>query len=99
MTSILTNFELETNPNVSYPSINDFLATLDKAEPRRGWIEMFLRPLTSLGVRTLDDIEIVSPECLTVFHHLCPLMVMDFFVHVIKYLDEAGHLAHQSSRL
>ncbi|KAG2751656.1 hypothetical protein P692DRAFT_20726750 [Suillus brevipes Sb2] len=99
MPSILTNLELETDPNVSYPPINDFLAKLDKGEPRRGWIEKFLRPLTSLGVRTLDDIEIISPECLIVFHRLCPLMVMDFFVHIINYLDEASNLAHQSSRL
>jgi hypothetical protein len=99
MPSILTNLEVETHSNVSYPSIDDFLAKLDKAEPRRGWIEKFLHPLTSLGVRTLDDIEVISPECLTVFHRICPLMVMDFYVHIISYLDEAGHLAHQSSRL
>jgi hypothetical protein len=49
MPSILTNLELETDPNVSYPSIDDFLAKIDKAEPQRGWIEKFLRPLTSLG--------------------------------------------------
>jgi hypothetical protein len=99
MPSILTNLELETDPNVSYPPINNFLAKLDKAEPQRGWIEKFLRLLNSLGVRTLDDMEIILPECLTVFHRLCPLMVMDFFVHVVSYLDEAGRLAHQSSRL
>jgi hypothetical protein len=28
----------------------------------------FLPPLTSPGVRTVDDINIISPECLTVFH-------------------------------
>lgn len=94
--TILTNLELETDPHISYPSINDFLAELEKAEPRRGWIEKFLHPLISLGVRTVDDIEIISPECLTVFHRLCPLMVMDFFVHIISYLDEAGH-SHQST--
>jgi hypothetical protein len=97
MSSILTNLELETDPCVSYPSINGFLAKLDKAEPRRGWTEKFLRPLTSLRVRMVDDIEIISPECLTVFHGLCPLMVMDFFVHVVSYLDEAGK--HQSAAL
>jgi hypothetical protein len=93
MSSILIDLELEMNPNISYPSINDFLAELHKAEPRRGWVEKFLRPMTALGVRTLDDLEIVSPECLTVFYRLCPLMVMDFFVYVVNYLDldEAGH--------
>jgi len=91
MSSILTNLELETDPHISYLSINDFLAKLDKAEPQCGWIEKFLHLLTSLGVRMVDDIEIISPECLTIFHWLCPLMVMDFFVHIISYLNETGH--------
>lgn len=46
MSSILTNLELETDLHISYPSINDFLAELEKREPRRGWIKKFLRPLT-----------------------------------------------------
>jgi hypothetical protein len=31
--SILTNLKLEIHPYISYPSINEFLADLEKMEP------------------------------------------------------------------
>jgi hypothetical protein len=88
MSSIISDVEIETHLCSSYPSIEEFLINLERAEPRRQWVKKFLGPVTSMGVRTLDDMEIVSPESLTIFHKLCPLMVMDFFVHVINSLDE-----------
>jgi len=88
MSSLVSDVEIKTHLCSFYPSIEEFLAKLERAEPRRQWVEKFLRPVTSMGVRTLDDMEIVSPESLTIFHKLCPLMVMDFFVHVVNGLDE-----------
>lgn len=88
MSSIISNVEFETHPCSSYPSIEEFLINLESVEPRRQWVKKFLRPVTAMGVRTLDDIEMVSPDSLTILYKLCPLMVMDFFVHVINSLDE-----------
>ncbi|KAH7919122.1 hypothetical protein BV22DRAFT_1134063 [Leucogyrophana mollusca] len=85
--SILADVEIESYPFISYPSLEDFMAKLDDEEPRRCWIETFYRPLVSMGVKHLDDMEIVSPESLFVFHKLCPLMIMDFFVHVVETID------------
>jgi hypothetical protein len=87
MASIVTDLEIESYPSFSYPSLKEFLARLDKEEPRRAWSEIFIGPLTSMGVRNIDEIEIVSPESLIILHKLCPLMVMDFFVFIIDHLD------------
>jgi hypothetical protein len=89
MSSILADVELQIHTCICYPSIKEFLTQLGEMEPRRFWVKKFLGPLTSMGVRTLDNMEIVSPESLVVLHRLCPLMVMDFYIHVIKGLDES----------
>jgi hypothetical protein len=98
--SILTDLKLEIHPYISYPSINEFLADLEKMEPRRGWIRIFDGPMTSMGVRTLDDMEIITPEWLTVFYRLCPVMVMDLYVHIADCFDklEAGNLKACNTR-
>ncbi|KAG2738152.1 hypothetical protein P692DRAFT_20759488 [Suillus brevipes Sb2] len=87
MASIITDLEIESYPSFSYPSLKEFLAKLEEEEPRRAWSETFTGPLTSMGVRNIDEIEIVSPESLIILHKLCPLMVMDFFVFIINCLD------------
>jgi len=89
MSSIIADVELQIHTCICYPSIKQFLAQLEEVEPRRFWVKKFLGPLTSMGVRTLDDMEIVSPESLVVLYRLCPLMVMDFYIHVIQGLDES----------
>jgi hypothetical protein len=99
MVSIMTDLEIETYPSFSYPSLKEFLARLEEEGPRRAWSETFAGPLTTMGVRNIDGVEIVSPESLVIFHKLCPLMVMDFFVFIIDCLDTihaAG--AHGSCR-
>jgi hypothetical protein len=73
MVSIMTHLEIETYPSFSYPSLKEFLARLEEEEPRRAWSETFAGPLTSMGVRNIDDIEIVSPESLVIFHELLHL--------------------------
>jgi len=53
---------------ISYLLLEDFLAKLDLLlEPHRGWTTKFLTPLRRMGVRTLDDMELVTPEGLYVF--------------------------------
>lgn len=95
-TSILVEFEIETfTPHIPYPSLHDFLAKLDSAEPHRDWSKHFLVPLTRLGVRHLDDIELVTPECLYVLYKLPPIIVMDFFARI----HEAIQTIHQTRPL
>ncbi|KAG1843506.1 hypothetical protein C8R48DRAFT_667610 [Suillus tomentosus] len=81
--SILTNVEIEIDPSISYPTLEVFLAKLDNEEPARRWSEIFLPPLRWMGVRTIDDMCIVSPESVSGFFNLSPIMVMDLFVHVV----------------
>lgn len=84
--SILTDVEIETDPSISYPTLEVFMAKLDDEEPGRRWSEIFLRPLRWMGVRTIDDMCIVSPESLSGFFNLSPIMVMDFYVHIVDAL-------------
>jgi len=88
-TTIITDVDLQIHACICYPSIKEFLIQLEGVEPRRLWVKKFLGPLTSMGVIMLDDMEIISPESLVVLYHLCPLMVMDFYVHVIRGLNES----------
>jgi hypothetical protein len=81
--SILIDVEIETDLSVSYPTLEAFLTKLENEEPVRRWSEIFLHPLKKMGVRTLDDMCIVSPESLAGFFDLSPIMIMDFYVHVI----------------
>ena len=90
--SILVDFEIETfTPHVLYPSLHDFLAKLDSAEPHRNWLKLFLVPLTRLGVRHLDDIELVSPEYLYILYKLPPIIVMDFFSRIHDTIQTIHH--------
>jgi len=86
ISSILINVEIESDPSVSYPTLEAFMMKLEKEEPVRGWSEIFLHLLRKMGVRTLDDMCIVSPESLAGFFNLSPIMIMDFYVHVIDTL-------------
>lgn len=86
--SILTDVQLETDLSISYPTLEVFMAKLDEEEPARRWSETFLSPLRWMGVRTIDDMCIVSPESLSGFFNLSPIMVMDFFVHVVDAVSK-----------
>jgi hypothetical protein len=82
--SILMDVEIETDASVSYPTLEAFMAKLENEEPTRRWSETFLAPLRWMGVRTLDDMCIVSPESLSGFFNLSPIMIMDLYVHVVN---------------
>ena len=56
------------SPHILYPSVEEFLANLDRVEPHRHWSRQFLIPLKEMGVQTLDDIDMATPESLYVFH-------------------------------
>ena len=86
------DFEIEIfTPHVLYPSLHDFLEKLDSAEPHRGWSKLFLVPLTRLGVRHLDDMELVSPEYLYILYKLPPIIVMDFFSRIHDTIQTIHH--------
>lgn len=40
-----------------------------------------------MGVKTLDDMCIVSPESLHVLYRLPPILVMDFYTHVVAAIE------------
>ena len=75
---------------ISYPLLEDFLVKLELLELHRGWTIKFLIPLRRMGVRALDDMELVTLESLHVFFQLPPIAIMDFFAHVhdtIEHID------------
>ena len=81
--SILIDYEITPSTQVAfYPLLEDFLAKLDLLEPHRGWTTQFLIPLRSMGVTSLDDMDLVTPESLYVFFRLPPIAIMDLFAHV-----------------
>lgn len=88
LVEVLANVEIETHPGcIQYPSLWDFLKTLDNDAPGYDWLKRFFQPLTRMGVRTLDDMCIVSPESLHVFCGLPPIAVMDFYAHVVDAIE------------
>jgi hypothetical protein len=93
--SILTDIEIEIDPLISYPTLEAFMVKLDNDEPARQWPALFLTPLKRMGVRTLDDVVdmcIVSPKTLWIFFRLCPMMIMDLYVHVIDTISALQHM-------
>lgn len=99
MVSILSGFDdLETqtyHPYIEYPSLESFLESLDNVELNQHWSEHFLTPLTRMGVQSLDDITLVTPESIHVFFKLPPIAIMDLFSHVLK----AIHAIHRAKPL
>lgn len=88
MSILQVDFEIETfSPYISYPSLQDFLAGLDDAEPHCCWSENFLGPLTRMGVQSLDNIDLATPESLYVFHRLPPIMIMELFIHILEVVQ------------
>jgi len=53
--SILIDVEIETDPSISYPTLEAFMTKLGNDEPTRRWSDIFLAPLRWMGVRTIDD--------------------------------------------
>ena len=85
---LLDNFEIETyHPHIEYPSTRDFLRMLDHTDPHRHWTEYFLTPLTKLGVHDLDDIGLITPECLYLCCRLPPILIMDFFARANEVIQ------------
>ncbi|KIK36185.1 hypothetical protein CY34DRAFT_94853 [Suillus luteus UH-Slu-Lm8-n1] len=91
---LLIDVEIETNPSVSYPTLEDFMGQLNSDEPGRRWPELFLTPLKLMGVRMLDDMCIVSPKALHIFYQLPPMMIMDLYVHVIDTINALSQPEH-----
>ena len=90
---ILVNVDFITYPFVPYLTLEAFLDGLDINEPLWHWREVFLLPLQRLGVKTLDDMTIISPEAIFVFCKLNPIAIMDLYVHVVDTID-ALHRSH-----
>ena len=89
--TILVNIEFNTYPFVQYPTLEAFLDRLDIDKPSWHWREIFFLPLQRLGVRTLDDMMIVSPEAIFVFCKLNPIAIMDLYIHVVDTIDALHH--------
>ena len=88
---ILVNVDFITYPFVQYPTLEVFLDHLDIDEPLWHWWEIFFLPLQRLGVRTLDDMEIISPGVIFVFCRLNPIAIMDLYIHVVDTIDALHH--------
>ena len=86
-TEILSDVEITTYPCLHYPPLSDFLTNLNKNQPGYNWQQWFLQPLTQMGVKILDDMCIVSPKSLHVLYCLPPILVMDFYTHVVAAID------------
>jgi len=91
--TILVDIDFITYPFVQYPTLEVFLDRLDIDEPLWHWREIFFLPLQRLGVRTLDDMTIISPEAIFVFYKLNPIAIMDLYVHVVDTIY-ALHRSH-----
>ncbi|KAG0708277.1 hypothetical protein DFH29DRAFT_870841 [Suillus ampliporus] len=55
--SILIDFEIETDPSIPHPTLEAFMRQLNNDELVQQWPELFLTPLKRMGVRTLDDMQ------------------------------------------
>ncbi|KAH7904436.1 hypothetical protein BJ138DRAFT_1106830 [Hygrophoropsis aurantiaca] len=75
--------------------MKDFMTKLHNLEPARHWLDKFFDALELMDVETLDELEVISPEVLFFFCQLCPIMIMDFYVHVVQAVDEI-HTAYDS---
>ena len=85
--TIFVDEEIITFPHILYPSVEEFLENLDRIEPHRRWSRQFLIPLRKMGVWTLDDIDMATPECLYVFFKLPPIPIMDLFERVYDSIE------------
>ena len=81
-TSILDNEEIVTFWHILYPSLESFLEELDHIEPHQNWSKQFLVPLRRMGVQSLGDMDMVTPESVHIFFKLLPIPIMDLFVRV-----------------
>jgi len=91
--TILVNVEITTYLFVQYPALEAFLDRLNIDEPGWHWRETFFLPLQWLGVHTLDDMTIISPEAIFVFFELNLIAIMNLYVHVVNTID-ALHRSH-----
>ena len=80
--SILDNEEIVTFQHILYPSLESFLDELDHIELHQNWSKQFLVPLRRMGVQSLGDMDMVTPESVHIFFKLPPVSIMDLFVWV-----------------
>ncbi|KAG6369943.1 hypothetical protein JVT61DRAFT_13330 [Boletus reticuloceps] len=94
MSILFDKFKIETHyPYIIYPSTHTFLEVLDQAEPHWHWSKQFRVPLTRMGVKSLDDIDLVTLESLHLFFALPPVLIMDFFSWALETI-QAHHQSH-----
>ena len=86
-TSILDNEEIVTFQHILYPLLESFLEELDHIEPHQNWSKQFLVPLRRMGVQSLSDMDMVTPESVHIFFKLPPIPIMDLFVRVHNIVE------------
>lgn len=92
--SILVDEEIETFQEILYPSLEEFLEILDHREPHWDWSSQFLLPLKKMGVDTLDEIDLATPESLHILWGLPPIPVMDLFERVHDTIQSIHYAKH-----
>ena len=90
-TSILDNEEIITFRHILYPSLESFLGELDHIELHQNWSKQFLVPLRRMGVQSLGDMDMVTPESLHIFFKLLPVSIMDLFMRVHDIIESIHH--------
>ena len=93
-TSILDNEEIVTFRHILYPSLESFLEELDHIKPHQNWSKRFLVPLRRMGVQSLGDMDMATPESLHMFFKLPPVLIMDLFVQVNDIIESIHHTKH-----
>lgn len=96
-TSILDNDEMATFRHILYPSLESFFQELDHIEPHQNWSKQFLVPLRRMGVESLGDMDMVTPESLHIFFKLPPVSIMDLFVRVHDIIESIHRTKHYTS--
>ena len=86
-TSILDNEKIVTFRHILYPSLESFLEELDHIELHQNWSKQFLVPLRRMGVQSLSDMDMVTPESVRIFFKLLPVSIMDLFVRVHNIVE------------
>lgn len=95
---ILVDIEIRTYPCMPYPSLEEFLASLEEAEPDYGWTERVLVPLKRSGIHTLEHVEVDTPLLLHTFFGVPAIVVMDLFSYVLETIEHIHQTeSHDSS--
>ena len=93
-TSILNNEEIVTFRHILYPLLESFLEELDHIKLHQNWSKRFLVPLRRMGVQSLGDMDMATPESLHIFFKLPPVLIMDLFVWVNNIIESIHCTKH-----